>query len=100
MSPSDKYNNTSLSLCRMPSIYSMPRTTMWRSLYVQWHRAGRQPSSDFSGDRFPAFASSRVRRAQDRFHRAFEKRFAGAAGDLLTRESNWREGWAVRDRDL
>ena len=28
------------------------------------------------------------------------ERFAGAAGDLLTRESNWREGWAVRDRDL
>jgi hypothetical protein len=27
-------------------------------------------------------------------------RFAGAAGDLITRESNWRDGWAVRDRGL
>jgi hypothetical protein len=26
-------------------------------------------------------------------------RFAEAAGDLLTRESNWRAGWAVRDPD-
>jgi hypothetical protein len=34
-----------------------------------------------------AAASSSVMRA----------RFAGAAGDLITRESNWRDGWAVRD---
>lgn len=27
-------------------------------------------------------------------------RVASAATDLLTRESNWRAGWAVRDRDL
>jgi hypothetical protein len=70
-------------LFRVPNIFSLPRSTMWRSLYIQWHRAGRQPSSDFSGDRFPAFATSRIRRAQDRFNRAFEKRFPAALGGVL-----------------
>ena len=27
------------------------------------------------------------------------ERLMGVAGDLLTRESNWRAGWAVRDKD-
>jgi len=30
----------------------------WQKKYAQWHRSGRQPSSCYSGDRFPAFAKT------------------------------------------
>ena len=50
------------------------QSNFWKKMYSQWHKSSRQPSSNFSGDRFPAFAMSAAR---NRKTRRFERFQAG-----------------------
>ena len=52
------------------------QSNFWKKMYSQWHKSSRQPSSNFSGDRFPAFAMSLARnRKTRRFERFQAERF-------------------------
>ena len=53
---------------------AQPQSNFWKKMYSQWHKSSRQPSSNFSGDRFPAFAMSAAR---NRKTRRFERFLAG-----------------------
>lgn len=61
---------------------AQPSSNFWKKMYSQWHKSSRQPSSNFSGDRFPAFAMSAARnRKTRRFERFQAERFSQKQAD-------------------
>ena len=65
------------------------QSNFWKKMYSQWHKSSRQPSSNFSGDRFPAFAMSLARNRKTR-------RFERFQADRFRQRSTAEEGHAVR----
>ncbi|KAJ1492014.1 hypothetical protein T484DRAFT_1772874 [Baffinella frigidus] len=53
---------------------SMGGGHFWKRMYAQWHKQGRQPSSNYSGERFPAFATNASREKAKRLERFYGKK--------------------------
>lgn len=63
------------------------RSKFWKSMYKQWDRTSRQPSSSFSGDRFPAFAAYSPKKKPTRARRMLKEGVGGGG---------WEEGRPMR----
>jgi hypothetical protein len=50
----------------------LTQNNFWKKIYTQWHQSARQPSTNYSGDRFPSFATSARKNCKTRRFERFQ----------------------------